>query len=132
MLDVYQSAYKKHHSTETALLHVVNELLISADKKQISVLTLLDLSAAFDTIDHSILLNRLEKSFGISGLALAWFSSYLTDRTQCVQVGDLKSKPSPLLYGVPQGFVLGPVLFSKGLSVRCRRRRKSLDTLLAR
>ena len=112
LLDVYQSAYKKHHSTETALLHVVNDLLLSADHKQISVLTLLDLSAAFDTIDHSILLNRLEKSFGISGLALAWFSSYLTDRTQCVQVGDLKSKPSPLLYGVPQGSVLGPVLFS--------------------
>lgn len=112
MHDAFQSAYKKHHSTETALLHVVNDLLLSADKKQISVLTLLDLSAAFDTIDHPILLNRLEKSFGISGLALSWFSSYLTDRTQCVQVGDLKSKPCPLSYGVPQGSVLGPVLFS--------------------
>ena len=112
LLDDFQSAYKKHHSTETALLHVVNDLLLSADQKQISVLTLLDLSAAFDTIDHSILLNRLGHSFGISGSAHAWFSSYLTDRTQCVQVGDFQSKPNPLLYGVPQGSVLGPILFS--------------------
>ena len=112
LLDVFQSAYKKHHSTETALLHVVNNLLLSADQKQISVLTLLDLSAAFDTIDHSILLHRLESSFGISGSALAWFSSYLTGRTQCVQVGNLMSKSCPLLYGVPQGSVLGPLLFS--------------------
>ena len=112
LLDVYQSAYKKNHSTETALLHVLNKLLLSSDQRQISILTLLDLSAAFDTIDHSILLNRLTHSFGIVGTALNWFTSYLTDRKQSVVVGDSKSKPTPLRFGVPQGSVLGPVLFS--------------------
>ena len=112
LLDVYQSAYKKNHSTETALLHVMNKLLLSSDQKQISILTLLDLSAAFDTIDHSILLNRLKNSFGIADTALNWFTSYLTDRKQSVIVGNSKSKPTPLLFGVPQGSVLGPVLFS--------------------
>ena len=73
---------------------------------------LLDLSAAFDTIDHSKLLETLEKSFGISGSALNWVTSYLTGRTQTVQIGESLSQPQNLKYGVPQGSVLGPILFT--------------------
>jgi len=107
-----QSAYRKFHSTETALLSVQNDLLKAMDKGHVSALLLLDLSAAFDTVDHDILLHRLESWFGISNTALAWFKSYLTDRQQTVRTGDSTSAPSNLLFGVPQGSVLGPILFS--------------------
>ena len=93
-----------------------------------SVLALLDLSAAFDTVDHAILLRRLESTFGISGLALSWckFESYLSDRTQSVVVDGLMSIPIPLVFDVPQGSVLGPVqftLYSQPLSdvIACHR-----------
>ena len=108
---IFQSAYRSHHSTETALLRVFNDLLTASDSDQISILTLLDLSAAFDTIDHNILLRRLDKVFGIHGTALLFFQSYLEDREQVVSVGGHESNPAPLLYGVPQGSVLGPILF---------------------
>jgi len=108
----YQSAYRANHSTETALVQIVNDLLLATDAGQISLLTLLDLSAAFDTIDHSILLSRLEHSFGIKGSALSWFSSYLSDRFQSVMVNGCQSEQVRLSCGVPQGSVLGPVLFT--------------------
>ena len=73
---------------------------------------LLDLSAAFDTIDHNILLNRLENYVGISGIALSWFKSYLSDRYQFVVVNEERSYRSQVQYGVPQGSVLGPLLFT--------------------
>ena len=76
-----------------------------------SILALLDLSAAFVTLDHAILLRRLESTFGISGVALSWFESYLSDRTQSVVVDGLMSTPIPLVFCVPPGSVLGPVLF---------------------
>ena len=91
-----QSAYKPHHSTETALLKIVNDLLTALDNGKICILTLLDLSAAFDTIDHNILLHRLEHTFGISDSALSWFRSYLSDRTQIVTVNGLRSDEAPL------------------------------------
>ena len=104
----HQSAYRASHSTETALLKIVNDLLSAFDEDKVSLLSLLDLSAAFDTTDHSILLSRLSYSFGISDIILTWFTSYLTDRTQTIFVNGSKSLPTPLHYGVPQGSVLGP------------------------
>ena len=94
------------------MLSVTDSLLCKADNGLVSLLTLLDQSAAFDTADHKILLNRLSYSFGISGTVFKWFISYLTNRTQSVSVGDLNSSPLPLKYGVPQGSVLGPILFT--------------------
>ena len=76
----FQSAYLAGHSTETALLRIANDILTASDANQVSILTLLDLSAAFDTIDHSILLCRPEQHFGVSGLALSWFKSYVSNR----------------------------------------------------
>ncbi len=84
----------------------------SSDRGCISLLVLLDLSAAFDTIDHNILLNRLENSVCISGSALAWFKSYLSDRHQFVAVNEEVSYRSQVHFGVPQGSVLGPLLFT--------------------
>ena len=107
-----QSAYRAGHSTETPLLKVINDILPALDDGNISVLTLLDLSAAFDTIVHNILLDRLENIYGISGTAVSWFKSYLTGRTQMVTIDNNSSKPSILCFGVPQGPVLGPVFYS--------------------
>ena len=107
----YQSAYRPYHSTETALLRVQNDILTSIDNKEVTLLVLLDLSAAFDTVDHTILLNRL-KNIGIIGLAHNWFSSYLTGRTQAVFLDSVSSDSANLTCGVPQGSVLGPILFN--------------------
>ena len=82
LLEIRQSAYRKHHSTETAVLSVLEGLLTKSDQKPVSILALLDLSAAFHTLVHAILLRRLESTFGISGVALSCFESYLSDRTQ--------------------------------------------------
>ncbi len=95
-----------------SLIRVTNDLLLSSDCGCISLLVLLDLSAAFDTIDHNILLNRLENFVGISGSALAWFKSYLSDRHQFVAVNEEVSYRSQVQYAVPQGSVLGPLLFT--------------------
>ena len=75
------------------------------------MLTLLDLSAAFDSVDHDTLLKRLQKSYGLSGQVLNWFTSYLCGRVQHVRTSAAYSTPSAVLYGVPQGSVLGPILF---------------------
>lgn len=112
LFDPLQSAYRKGHSTETALLKVQNDILIDIDNNNVSILVMLDLSAAFDTIDHEVLLKRLESHYGIKGKVLKWFRSYLTDRSQSIIIDDEISEPKQLKYGVPQGSVLGPLLFT--------------------
>ena len=106
-----QSAYKRHHSTETALIRVQNDILRAIDEDYCVMLLLLDLSAALDTVDHQILLSRLSDCFGIQGKALLWFRSYLSGRTQFVSIESERSTSRPLTCGVPQGSVLGPILY---------------------
>ena len=93
------------------MLRVVNDLFQASDSGSVSILSLLGLSAAFDTIDHNILITRLRSTFGCSGTVLGWFISDLSCRTQSVFVGH-ESTPSVLKCGVPQGSVLGPLLFT--------------------
>jgi hypothetical protein len=111
MLPRLQSAYRSGHSTETAVLKVLSDILLAVHSGDLSVLTLLDLYAAFDTVDHHILLKRLHISFDLSGSVLAWFRSYLYDRTQHVHSRGHQSAISFVLRGIPQGSVLGPILF---------------------
>ena len=112
LMTAFQSAYRKHHCTESALLNIHNDILLNMAKGSVTALTLLDLSATFDTIDHTILLDRLNGYYGISELALGWFKSYLSGRTHLVKVGSTLSHPVALQYGDPQGSVLGPILLS--------------------
>jgi len=74
----FQSAYRQFHSTETALIKIFNDLLLAADQGQVCALCLLDLTSAFDTVDDDLLLTRLQRSFGVEGGCLAWFTSYLS------------------------------------------------------
>nr|CAH0104938.1 unnamed protein product [Daphnia galeata] len=134
LLPVHQSAYRANHSTGTALLYLFDDLLTTADQKDVSALVLLDLSAAFDTIDHQILLERLSHCFGLSGTAVNWFLSYLSNRTQSVQVRAYTSAVVHILFGVAQGSVLGGPLFimyvtpfagattTEGVQSQCRTR----------
>ena len=108
MFDPLQSAYKDKHSTETALIKVQNDILSALDAGSSAILLMLDLSAAFDTIDHDILLSRLCNVYGITGNALDWFRSCLTGRIQRVVIEDSVSVDQELDFGVPQGSVLGP------------------------
>jgi len=112
LFEEFQSGFRKHHSTETVLVKITNDLLMASDEGLLSVLVLLDLSAAFDTIYHDILLQRLDQSIGISGTALSWFKSYLSDRSQFVFVNNEASITTNVSHGVPQGSVLGPILFT--------------------
>ena len=111
--DKFQSAYKNKHSTETALLKVKNDIELSLDDNNAVFLVMLDLSAAFDTIDHDILLKRLEHGFGIKGTALQWFSSYIKGRHFRVCIGNKMSDKFFLECGVPQGSIIGPRVFTK-------------------
>ena len=116
IMDPVQSAYRKAHSTESAMICVKNDLDMGLDQGDAVLLVLLDLSEAFDTINHGLLYNRLEKTIGLRGTALEWMKSYLEDRSQKCIVGRASSQPSRLSTGVPQGSVLGPLLFSLYMS----------------
>src|SRR5664279_410316 len=107
-----QSAYRRGHSTETALLKLLNDVYSAADNGFRTALIQLDLSAAFDTIDINTLLRRLRFAFGISGSALNWIASYTNGRKQSVRVDQQQSLYATLEHGVPQGSVLGPLLFT--------------------
>ena len=109
--EMFQSAYKSHHSTETALLQMRSKILHSLDRNKAVLLVLLDMSAAFDTISHSILINRLERRFGITGTAISWFRSYLQDRCKRVSINDALSEQHIINYSVPQGSIVGPQCF---------------------
>ena len=107
-----QSAYKRNHSTEMALLKVEADILQAMDNQRVVCPILLDLSTTFDMINYQMLLNRLKYRFGFSGVILDWIGSYLTERKQRVAIGDIQSDAFELSQGVPQGSVLGPILFS--------------------
>ena len=107
-----QSAYKKNFSTETLLVRIWNDLLVASDEKSATVVMMLDLSAAFDTVDHDLLLNILMKEIGLRGTVLKWFESFLKGRSQRIRLGSTVSDEIIIKFGVPQGSVLGPVLFN--------------------
>ena len=107
-----QYGYKPAHNTESLLIKITNDLLIASDAKSATVLLLLDLSSAFDTVDKVKLINILSEEIKITGNALNWFKSYLFGRTQKVKIGDNFSDSVIIEFGVPQGSVLGPVLFN--------------------
>ena len=102
LLPDFQSAYIRGHSTETAVLKVYSDLIDAISNGKFALLSLLDLNAAFDTIDHNILLHRLEITFGFRGVPLQWMRSYLDGRTQSILLGGKLNDPRPAVYGVPQ------------------------------
>ena len=106
-----QSAYKSNHSCETALIKITNDVLSVLNSSTNVVVIFLDFTAAFDTICHQHLLCKLNKQYGLVGNVLKWFESYITDRTFKVKIKDQMSQGTKLRFGVPQGSVMGPILF---------------------
>jgi Reverse transcriptase (RNA-dependent DNA polymerase) len=107
----FQSTYHRHHATETAILSTLNNIFHSSDNGKFTLLVSLDLRAASDTTDHRILINRLETCFSVSATILPWLSSYLIGRQQSVRVSGHSSPFLVCKSGIPQGSVLGPILF---------------------
>ena len=109
--DPFHSAYRPGHSTDTALVRIHNDLLLSIDSRRSVLLVLLDVTLAFDTLDHAILLHRL-RELGLYRTVLAWFTSYIVGRSNSVKIRQTTSYRQTLKYSVPQGSVLGPILFN--------------------
>lgn len=112
LFEPLQSAYRQFCSVETALLKVQDDILRSLDQRKGVLLLLLDLSAAFDTVDHGLLLHTLEHTFRVTDQCLDWVASYLSNRQQTVAISGHHSSSRTLVCGVPQGSVLGPLLFT--------------------
>ena len=113
LLPTLSSAYRQGHSTESALLKVQADILHNMEQQQVTLLVLIDLSAAVDTVDHPILFQCLEKQFGFHDPVLSWYKSYLSNRKQCIILNGMQSNIFHLPFGVPQGSCLGPVLFTQ-------------------
>ncbi|PGH37209.1 MAG: hypothetical protein CRN43_22520, partial [Candidatus Nephrothrix sp. EaCA] len=111
LLPKYQSGFRRGHSTETLLLRLLSDCYGAIDGRRVTLLALFDVSAAFDTVDHQILINRLSVSFGLSGLPLDWITSFLAGRSSCVVLGTSRSPWALAPFGLPQGSVLAPLLY---------------------
>ena len=107
-----QSAYKPGHSVETALVRVKNDILIALDQHKEVILVLLDFTSAFDTVEHTTMHDRLQHLYGLGGTVLKWLKSYLSDRSYVVKIRDSLSSPVRNNCGVPQGSVIGPMLYT--------------------
>ncbi|CAB4028715.1 Hypothetical predicted protein, partial [Paramuricea clavata] len=102
--------FRKNHSTQHAIIDIVDKICKNMESKKFTCGIFIDLKKVFDTVDHSILLTKLNH-YGISGLIHDWFNSYLSDRSQTTSIGNCTSEVFCCSYGVPQGSVLGPLLF---------------------
>src|SRR6218665_2463590 len=111
LLPVCQSGFRKGHSTETLLLRLLSDIYGAVDRSRLPLLALFDLSAAFDTVDHEVLLKHLQLSFVLSGTFIAWLASFLDGRSLCVVHGSSRSQWVPAPHGLPQGSVLAPLLY---------------------
>ena len=129
LMPSHQSAYREHHSCETALVRLTNDLLWSMEKQWVTALVAIDLSAAFDTVDHMVLLKVLQQNFGINGKVLNWMDTYLRPRGFIVNIGNEYSKYIPMDFLVPQGSILGPVLFSAYISTLRLEVPRSIDLI---
>ena len=105
-----QYGFRTKRSTELAVTELIDRVLLNIDNKQVPFAVFMDLSKAFDTLDHKILIDKLHH-YGIGGISLMWFESYLSKRTQYVEIDNFKSSPQTITTGVPQGSILGPLLF---------------------
>ena len=111
LIPQYQSAYRANHSCETSLLRLLNDALWNMENGKATILTAMDLLAAFNTVDHDILLNILHDQFGLAGTALNWFDNYLRHCSCVVSVQKVRSSERDLTFSIPQGSCAGPVLF---------------------
>ena len=111
LIPSFQSAYRPKHSCETSMVKLVNDLLWCMERKEATAVAVIDLSAAFDTVDHNILIDLLHETFGIGDKALRWFQSYLENRFCKVKIGKEYSEKKSLDFSVPQGSCAGPVLY---------------------
>ena len=111
LLNSFQSGFRRRHSTQTAVAYFCDTIRRSTDAGKLTGTLFIDLKKAFDTFPHDDLICKL-KRFDLEENSLAWLTSYLTNRTQAVCVEDELSSPMPTLSGVPQGSILGPLLFT--------------------